>query len=124
MTFLSKLGGIVLKGIAIANGYGPLAAGLFPKAAPVIAEVSSELQQAAQIVVTAEAMGQALNVKGPEKATAAAPLMMQLLIQGLVAGKQGAKIHDQTLALQGARKMGEGMADFLNSLHEDGAKEA
>lgn len=124
MTFLSKLGGLIVKGIAIAAGVQPFIAAMNPKVGAEVQAVADGLSQAEDVIVSVEAVGQALGIKGPDKAKAAAPLMMQVLINTLVLGHKDRKIANQALAMQGAQKVGEGIADFLNSLHEDAAKEA
>jgi hypothetical protein len=120
MTFLSKLGGILLKGIAIATGFAGVVQQTVPGSSGVIQKVSQDLAQIAQLVVTAEALGQLKGLSGPDKAKAAGPLIAQVILQSTI--MTGQKIATPELFNQGCVEIAGGVADVLNSLHPDGAK--
>ncbi len=117
MKFLTKFGQAFLKGIQIVTGFAPLAASVAPNEAGVIQTVSQDLTQIAHIITQVVVIGQALSLPGPQKLTAAAPLIAQVLLQSSMLA--GHKINDEALFTAGAKKIADGMADCLNSLHPD-----
>ena len=117
MTFLAKLGAILVKGAEILIGFGPTAQMLSPQNAPTITRVTSDLQQFEQAVITAEAVGQALGIPGVEKFKAAAPLISQLVLQSaFMAGK---KIKDPAKFNAACAAIGGSVADLLNAVEAD-----
>src|SRR5689334_16640540 len=89
MTFLSKIGGIILKGIALASGIGGLVGQQVPAAAGTVTRVLGFLSELAPIITTVEAIGQIRNIPGPEKAKIAGPLIGQVILQSdFMAGKK------------------------------------
>lgn len=122
MTFLKKLGLIVAKGTAALMGLDPIIKQLLPDAGDKIVDVvEHDLVQIAAVIGTVEAVGVSLQLPGPQKLAAAGPLVGQVVLKSsLLAGK---KIANPELFQRGCTKLGDGMADVLNSLHEDGAKE-
>lgn len=117
LTFLKKLGAGIAQGLFIASGLTPFLKTISPAAGTIATKVESELSQAANVIASIEGVGQVLNLPGPDKLKAAGPAIMQVLLNAdFMAGK---KIKDPTLAMQGATKVADGMADFLNSLHPD-----
>lgn len=122
MTFLKKLGLIVTKIGAAAVGLEPLIHGMLPAAAQAIeARVIGSINQLAGIIVQAEAIGNVLSLPGADKLKIATPLIANEIVQSaLLVGK---KIAKPELFQQGSQKIADGLADVLNSLHEDGAKE-
>jgi hypothetical protein len=122
MTFLKKLGSIILQVGKIAVGYGPVISSLLPKYAGEVQVAEDKLSELGAAVVTVEAVGQALGLSGPDKLKAAIPLVGQAISQSaLVAGK---KIANQTLYDQAMQGFAQATVDLLNSLHEDAAKVA
>jgi hypothetical protein len=122
MTFLSKLGAILLKGVAIATGFSQVLGQQLPGGGgAMVQKISKDLAEIAQIIVTIEAVGQLKGLPGAEKAKAAGPLIAQIILQSTI--MTGQKINDATLFNQGCVNIAGGMADVLNSLHPDGAKE-
>ena len=120
MTFLKKLGSIILQVGKIAVGYGPLISGLLPKYAGEVQVVEDKLSQMGAAVITVEAVGQALALQGADKLKAVIPLIGQAVSQSaLVAGK---KIADQVLYDKAVQEFAQATVDLLNSLHEDAAK--
>lgn len=106
----------------IVTGVGPIFAASIPKAAGTITIVTSDLQQIAGVIQTIEAAAAAATapIPGAEKLQMATPLVAQAILQSsLLAGH---KIANPTLYNQGAEKIASGMADVLNSLHEDAVK--
>ena len=114
MTFLKKIGGILLKVGQIATGLGPLIPGQYQQ---VSGKVIDYLEQVANIVITVEGVGQALQLPGADKLKAAAPLVAQVIQQSdFMVGK---KINDPILFAKGAQKIADGMVDILNSLKDE-----
>jgi hypothetical protein len=122
MTFLSKLGAAILKGIGIVSGLLPIASIAYPNGAGVVNIVSHDLAAIADIITQVEAAGQALSLKGPDKLTAAAPLVAQIIISSALLSNQ--KIQQPDLFNSGCKSIASGMADVLNSLHPDGVQVA
>ena len=116
MKFLTKLGQILLKGIEIYAGFAPIAQASFPGIAGPIATVSNDLSQIANIIVQVEAMGQALQLPGVNKLIAAVPSVEQIILQSTLLVNH--KIANPELFKAGATKIADGMADVLNSLHD------
>lgn len=114
MGFLRKAGVILGKITQAWLGLSPMLTNL-PGA--IRTEITSDLTLLAGIIVNAEAMGQALDLKGPDKLKAATPLVGQLILQSSLLAKR--KIKDPALFLRGSTKIGDGMADILNALDDD-----
>jgi hypothetical protein len=113
MTFLKKLGGILLKGTQIIMGFAPLVQAMVPGSAGII----SEINQIAAIIAQVEIMGQALGVAGPDKLRAAAPAVAQIILQSsMMAHRQ---IADPLKFNAACATIAGGMADLLNSLKPD-----
>jgi hypothetical protein len=117
MKFLTKLGQIILKGVEIYTGFEPIAAMAFPGQADKLQVVSRDLSEIATIVTQVEGVGQALQLAGPQKLQAAAPLVAQAILQSSILVNH--TIADPVLFNQGAQKIADGMADVLNSLHDN-----
>jgi len=117
MTFLKTLGAILVKGLQIAIGFAPVAQAAFPQASVAIQAVEDKLQKIAGIIVQTEAIGQALQLPGAQKLTAAAPLVAQEILSSSIL--VGHVIANPTLFQQGSQKIADGMADVLNSLQPD-----
>lgn len=116
MTFLKKLGSILLKATQIAAGIAPFAEALLPNEAGKIQVASQDLAQIATIITQVETIGQALGQPGTAKLTGAAPLVAQVILQSSILANH--KIANPTLFQQGATKIADGMADILNSLQD------
>lgn len=122
MSWLKKIGtalGIVTQ---VVIGFGPLVTKFTPsdkddKALPTVVDT---LQHIAGLVVTAEAMGQAIAVPGADKLKMVTPLVAQAILQAEF--MTGHKIQNQALFAQGCAAIGSGMADVLNSLKDDAVK--
>jgi hypothetical protein len=119
VTFLKKLGTILVKAAAIVTGFGPTLAAVIPgdKDDRIIRIVSRDLGQIADIVVQAEAMGQALGQPGAQKLIAATPMVAQIILQSSLL--VGHKIAQPDLFKKGCASIASGTADVLNSLKND-----
>lgn len=120
MTFLAKLGQWILKGTAIVSGFAPIAELAMPNQADKIQTVSNDLSQIADLVVTAEAFGQAANLTGPQKAQFIANNVVQILLKSSVLANK--KIANPDLLKQGAQEIAGGVADILNAVDEGAVK--
>jgi hypothetical protein len=120
MTFLSRLGSFLARGIAILTGLEPLIAPLFgshaQQAANVTTSVVNDLTSVGQVVVSAEAVFQTPG-SGAQKLAAAAPLVTNIVrTSQLVSGH---KIANESLFIQGCTNITNGVAQVLNSLSGD-----
>lgn len=116
MTLLAKIGSILLRATEIISGFGPLVSAVVPNSSGVVTAVESELSQISGVITSVEAIGQTLQIPGPQKLTAAAPLVAQVILQSSLLAHH--KIANEVLFKQGATKIADGMADVLNSLHD------
>ncbi len=116
MTFLKKLGSVLLKFTQILTGFSPVLSAAIPQAAGVITTVTGDLELLAKEISTVEAVGQALSIPGNQKIVGAAPLIAQVVLQSsLMVGK---KIADEALFTKACTALGGDIADLLNSLHD------
>jgi hypothetical protein len=121
MTFLSKIGGIILKGIAIAANIGGVVAQQIPQVSGPVNRALGFLTELAPIITTVEVIGQLRGIPGPEKAKLAGPLIGQVILQSdFMASK---KIDQPDLFKLGCERIAGGVADVLNSLRAEDAKE-
>lgn len=121
MTFLSKLGGLIVKGLAIVTGIAPIIQQIAPQAAGALTVVSSDLVQIASIVQNVEVFGQSLGLSGADKLRGAGPLVAQIVLtSALMANK---KVANGPLFTQACTEIAGGVADLLNSLHADAVTE-
>ena len=122
MTFLKKLGQIIVSGLGIALGFLPTLQAALPNNAGTLQTVSKDLSELLNIIVSVEATGAALGLAGPDKLHAAAPQIAQVLLQSsALAGKP---IANQPLFLQGCTDIASGLAEVLNAVHPDAAQTA
>lgn len=119
MTFLNKFGrvvGEIGKVVAGVAGIMPIVEKIDPAHAPVYQTVSKDLEQIGGIVLTLESVGSTLGLPGAQKLQATAPLIGQVVLQSsMLAGR---KIKDPALFQRGCTKLGDGMADILNSVED------
>jgi hypothetical protein len=120
MTFLSKLGSFLARGIAILTGLEPLVAPLFgshaQQAAGIATTIANDLTSIGQVVVSAEAVFQTPG-SGSQKLAAAAPLVTNIVkTSQLVSGH---KIANEALFVQGCTNITNGVAQVLNALSPD-----
>lgn len=117
MTFLKKLGSIIAAVSGVFLGFAPAFTKAVPSAGGVIETISKDLSEVGNIVAQVEAIGQLKGLAGPDRAKLAGPLIAQIILSSsLVAGK---KIEKPDLFNQGCVTISGGVADVLNSLHED-----
>ena len=119
MSFLKKLGQVILNVTGIVTGFGPLIAALIPgnKDDKIIQIVSADLTQIANIIQQVEVFGQALGLPGADKLKGSAPAVAQIILQSsLMINK---KINNPVLFKQGCTKIADGMADILNSIPDN-----
>lgn len=113
MTFLKKLGQVILRGTEMFAGVSPL---IPPQYKEKTTSVVDTLGQVGHIIVSVEAFGQTLNIAGADKLKAAAPLVAQIILASdMLTGK---KIDDPVKFLAGVTKITDGMADIINSLDD------
>lgn len=124
MTFLSKLGSVLARGLAIVTGIWPVASGFFgssTKAQQTGTTIINDLNSIGQVVVQAEALIQQPG-SGAQKLAAATPLVANIVkTSELVSGHQ---IKDEALFTEGCTDVTSGVAKILNSLSADGVKTA
>lgn len=116
MTFLKKLGGILLKIGQIVVGFGPMLSTAIPQIAGAVQVVSRDIAAIAQIIMNVEAIGAVLGIAGPDKLRAAAPLVAQIVLQSEILVNK--TIANPELFQKGCTEIAGGMADILNSLDE------
>src|ERR1700759_3084865 len=107
-SLLSKIGNAVLSGLKIVSSslpiVTPIATSLLPQT-PAVVAVEKDLPAIASIITNVEAMGQALQLKGPDKLKAAAPLVGQILLQSDLLATH--KISNPTLFNSAATKIAD-----------------
>jgi hypothetical protein len=121
MGLLKKFGQIVVRIGGIALGLQPLIGAQNAQAGAVTGQIVDTLGQVAAVVGQVEAVGQALNLPGDQKLTGATPLVAQIVLSSLVAGR---KINDHERFRAGVATMTTGVVEILNSLDDEAAKEA
>lgn len=114
MTFLKKLGQIFLEGLQLWTGFAPLVQASIPGSANVVATVSKDLTEIGNIVVQAEAMGQALGQTGQQKLAGAAAAATQIILNSAMLS--GHQIANPQLFSQGVTDLTSAVAEILNSL--------
>src|SRR5262245_57116131 len=103
MTFLKKLGQIALQVGQVALGLSPVTKWAGPGDAAIIDRIVGTIDEIGAIIMQVEAIGAALQLTGPDKLKAAAPLVAQVIVRSsLVAGK---KIADPNLFHAGVEKV-------------------
>ena len=116
MTFLKKIGQVVLKIIGIATGVLPLIQGAFPQAGQAVQTVEDKLNKALGVIVTTEQMFTAVSQapgQGSAKLKAATPYIATLIQNtDLLIGK---KPKDEQQFETAATALTSALADILNS---------
>lgn len=121
MTFLKKLGQILLKGALVASGVLSLVSPMLgSKVSAIIGKVVDDFTLIGNQVVTVEV---ALNGKtGAEKFAALLPLVAGIIrTSELVGGKE---IANEDLFQKGVQEVAQGVVDILNAVHEKEAQRA
>src|SRR4051812_46934897 len=122
MSFLKKLGQVLLTVGPMVLGIGPLVSPAFgskgDKVGGDIATVGNDLTLIAQVVVQIETALQ--GQPGADKRKAAIALIGPIIkTSQIVSGK---KIADAALLESGIGKITDGLVDVLNSIHEESVK--
>lgn len=119
MSWLKKLGTVLLKALPIILGTGALVQQVVPgSAGVVIGKVLGDLNGIPQLIVTAETMftNAGGGKTGSDKLKAVAPLVAQLITQYVEANEPGAaKIKDAPKLAAAAEAITSGFADAFNS---------
>lgn len=121
ITFLKKLGSILVNVAGVAAGVGPLITPFLGSGAAkeAVSKGVNDLTAIAQLAVIIEAAFP-LPGQGVAKYQALVPLVANVLkTSELVTGKQ---IADEALFTKGAGEVAQGIVDVLNSIHPDEAK--
>lgn len=125
LTFLKKLGQILVKVIQVETGIGPIIQPLLGsgKAATTINTVTNDLTSIGQIIVQIETAFAAIpNSTGAQKLQAAIPLVGNIIkTSELVVGK---KIANEALFTQAIQEYTQATVDLLNSLDASAVKTA
>ena len=120
MTFLKKLGTILLQTGQVVAGIKPFFPILPDNIEGHVRRAVDSLEEAAEIIVTVEAVGQALKIAGPDKLKAASPLIANIILKSdMIVGK---KIKNQELFNKSVAEITSGIVGVLNSIAEDEAK--
>ena len=122
MTFLKKIGQILVNLAGIAAGVGPIITPFLGsgKAATIAGAAVNDLTAIGSTVVQIETAFAAIpNSTGPQKLQAAIPLVGNIIkTSELVAGK---KIANEALFTQAIQEYTQATVDLLNSIHESAA---
>lgn len=118
LKFLSKLAELFAKGLQIWMGFSPVITAAAPGSAGIVTTVSQDLTEIATVITDTEQMAVALQLKGPDKLKAAAPLVADIILKSTLLANH--KIADPVLFNQGVSGVASGMADIINSLSLSG----
>lgn len=121
LTFLKKLGQILVNVAGISMGIGPIVLPFLGsgKTTAAVTTGVNDLTQISQLVVLIESAFPAAGT-GAQKLQALVPLVANIIkTSEVVSGKQ---IADETLFTKGATEVAQGVVDVLNSIHPDEAK--
>jgi len=115
MTFLSKLGSILVQGSKIIVGISPFLQGT---SKGVVDKASQVLEQVIQIVVDMEVLGQKWGLTGAQKLEGATTQAVTIFLNS--AFLVGRKINNATLFREGVSDVVNGVVKILNSAKADG----
>lgn len=123
MSFLKKLGQILVNLAGIAAGVGPIIAPFLGSGKAVVGTAVNDLTAIGSTIVQIETAFAAIpNSTGTQKLQAAIPLVGNIIkTSELVAGK---KIANEALFTQAIQEYTQATVDLLNSIHPDEAKPA
>lgn len=123
MTFLKKLGQVLLNVVGVAAGIGPIITPLLGsgKSAQTAGTVVNDLTQIGSIVTQIETAFAAIpNSTGAQKLQAAIPLVSNIIkTSELVVGK---KIANEALFTQACQEYTQATVDLLNSIDQSEVK--
>lgn len=124
MSFLKKLGQLLVNVAGIAVGIGPIIGPFLGsgKAGQVTGTVVNDLTAIGSLIVQIESVGNVAGLTGPQKLKAVIPLVTNVVrTSELVSGK---KIANEALFTQACTEYAQATVDLLNSIHGDEAKTA
>lgn len=122
LTFLKVLGQVIIKGLGFAQAIAPAVIQLLPNSAGTIQTISRDITEILHCVITAEAMGQATGLSGPQKLVAATVMIEQVISSGAV--MTGKTIANPELYHKAMSEFAQAGCDLLNSLHPDVASQS
>lgn len=118
MKWLSLIGKIVLTGLQVVTGFGPMAAAMIPgtKDDKIIGQAKDTLTEVSQVITMVEMIAAASSspMPGAEKLKVATPLVAQIILSSSMLAQH--KIGNEVLFRAGCEKIASGMADVLNSI--------
>lgn len=117
MTFLKLLGSILVKGLGFAQAIAPAVIQLLPNSAGTVQTISKDITEVLHCIITAEAMGQATGLSGPQKLVAATIMIEQIVSSSAV--MTGKAIANPDLYHKAMSEFAQAGCDLLNSLHPD-----
>jgi hypothetical protein len=120
LTFLKQLGLDIAEGVADVSGIAPFLAKVFPKAAPIVATATSDINQLLAIVAQIESAGATIiasggTMTGAQKMNAVAAQFGQIFLQ--IEGLAGKPQQDPALFQNGLQQVASGIANIMNSYH-------
>lgn len=125
MTFLKKLGSVLMRVLAVSGLVGPIVTPLFGsgKAAQTASTVTNDLTAIGTTIVQIETAFAAIpGSTGAQKLQAAIPLVANIVrTSEMVVGK---KIANEALFTQAVQEYAQATVDLLNSIHPDEVKTA
>lgn len=123
LTFLKKLGQILLNVAGVATSVGPILGPFLGSGKGVVTTAVNDLTQIAQLVVQIETAFAAVpNSTGQQKLQALVPLVANVISTSQVV--IGKKIQNQEQFTKGCTEVAQGMVDILNAIHPDEAAHA
>lgn len=125
LTFLKKLGQIILQVGGVATGLYPLVQPLLGsgKAATVAGTGVNDLTQIAKLVIQIEAaFGAVPGMTGAQKLQALVPLVKNIITTSEIVVNK--KVANDELFSKGCTEIAQGVVDVLNSIHPDDAAHA
>lgn len=126
MTFLKKLGQILVNVAGAAAGIGPIIAPFYGSGGKVDKAIDTgvnDLTSIAQLVVTIETAFAAVpGSTGAQKLQALVPLVSNIISTSQVVS--GKKVANSDLFTKGCTEVAQGMVDVLNAIHPDEAAHA
>ena len=127
LSFLKKLGQIIVQGSEIIGGFAPILSAAAPKEAGVITTVSTDLSAMANIVVQVEATSTAIAAAtaGGTPLTSAQKLAMAIALIGPIVNQSsvvaGRQVANATLLQQAISEYAQATVDLLNSIDQSAA---
>ena len=124
LTFLKKLGTILVQVAGAASGIGPILGPFFGSKGGAVETGVNDLTKVASVIVSVETIFGTLppGTTGAQKLAAALPLVAQIIkTSELVSGK---KIANDELFTKAIQEYTQATVDLLNAIHPDEAAHA